>query len=412
MRRPTLILALAAAAVAPATAAAKPGQLDKRYGTNGAFESRVLDGGFAARLDRRGGLLVAGGIYQAGIARLTARGRRDRAFAGRGIARAGRGGIAGIPFDVRRMRDGTIRTATLTVNSGGPVMAFLRYGARGERMPHVIHEPYMPGPMVYGAMARSGEAFVASTGGAYYEERSAEIRNIRPDGESEPGFGFGGTFRVEWIGGVGVGPLLERRGGVLFATRVRRRPALVQLLNDGRLDPTFGDGGIVRLPFDAGAVHVARGGDLVVAGSPRRYLARVVKFSAQGVRRRAFGVRGVAGWHRTNYGGPVDVASDRRGRIYVLANDFRGDRANASVLAFTRGGRRLARFGKRGRARLPKSRRRYSAHESADLVVDRGGLLVVGSYHIDGLYHAAFGGGEREDISAYETRLKVWRLDR
>ncbi|MDQ5807555.1 MAG: hypothetical protein M3320_02665, partial [Actinomycetota bacterium] len=272
---------------------------------------------------------------------------------------------------------------------------------------------FMPGPMQSGALRADGGAYVASQGGLYGNRESAEIRAVAPDGSVDSTFGFGGTVKPEWItGGLTVGDMVARRGGVLAAsTRSGGKPVLIQLLADGRPDPAFGDGGVVRLPFHASAIHVARGGDIVVAGAPGGWYARVVRFSAQGTRRRAFGVGGTAGWHRGRYGGyPADVASDGRGRIYVLFAD--GARPRNGVLAFTRGGRRVNRFGRRGLAWLPRVRRDLGAYEGNDLVVDRGGLLVVGSHHVDGYYHAAFGSGDREDISAYETRLRVWRLDR
>jgi antitoxin (DNA-binding transcriptional repressor) of toxin-antitoxin stability system len=397
------VLAAAAAllAAAPAAAAARPGDLDRRFGSGGVATTRLLDGAFAATLQRDGRILVAGGISKPGVMRLMPGGRRDRTFGRAGVAATDR---YGLPFGVRRGRDGEVRVGLATTTTNRPPVEILRFGGDGTVLPPAIHTEHAPGPLETGLLRPDGGAYVSSYAG---------IRAVAPDGSLDTAFAGGTLERGELPGWRAFWLLTVRPDGrvLLGARRSAGGTFVLQLTPDGRLDPTFGEGGATRVPF-AALVRVVRGGELVGVAARGRYAARVFRLTASGRRRRAFGVRGVAGWwRRDGYGYVADVVQDARGRIYVLSASS-GKRVR--VLALTRGGRALRRFGRRGAAALPRPRRGRTIEPADLLLAGRRGLLVVGTRYRGPAYHPGRDACEdiREDFCSWEQSAAVWRLRR
>ncbi len=401
MPRTTLLAALALLLAAAPTAAAKPGDVDRRFGNKGVATTRILDGGFAGLVQRDGRILVAGGIANPGVMRLTARGKRSRTFGRNGIAVARR---YGLPFGIRRV-GGTIRVAVGTTASHRPPVELLRFGRRGKPLPPAIHTEHVEGPLGGRTMRPDGGAYVTGFDG---------IRAIAPDGSTDTRFAGGTLAPGELPGFRGLYPAAVRADGrVLLVGRRRGRSYALQVTPDGALDPAFGSGGAARLPFDANLVIGRRGG-IIGFASRGRYPARVFRLTARGVRRRAFGVGGVAGtWRGSRYSYGTDAVEDARGRIYVLTTT--GSSRRLRVVALTRSGRALRRFGRRGSAYLPRARRGWSL-EGEDLMLDRRrGLIVVGTrYHGEFPAHPERDGcGDiREDFCAYEQLAAVWRMKR
>ena len=399
-----LLLALAALLVAaPATAAAKPGKLDRRFGNGGVALTRALDGAFAGLVQRDGRILVAGGIFRPGVLRLTSRGRRDRRFGRVGVARSDR---SGLPFGIRRLAGGEIRVGILTTTINTPPTELLRFGRRGRPLPPAIHEGHIPGPLRHALLRPDGGAYVPSQDG---------IRALAPDATTDRTFS-GGVLAPREIPGVRQLALhaLRPDGRLVLTGRRGGRPHVLQLHPDGTLDRSFGDGGFTRAPFAGSVLRIGRRGELIGAARRGRYIARVFRLSANGTRRRSFGTGGVAGtWRSKAYGSIIDLAQDARRRIFVLTATWSGKRVR--VLALTRTGRAWRRFGRRGFAALPRPRRLYGI-EAEDLVVDRRrGLLVIGTRH-RGFFanHPGKGGcwDIREDFCSWRQWAAVWRMRR
>ncbi|HEX2087606.1 MAG TPA: hypothetical protein VHF89_18120 [Solirubrobacteraceae bacterium] len=396
-RTPLAVLVVALLLAAAPAATAGPGDLDRRFGNSGTAYTALLDGGWKGLVQRDGRIVVAGGIYRPGLLRLTPGGRRDRSFGEDGIASGERSEL--LPFDLRREPGGGFRVAAGTVTTYSPPVELLRWTAGGRAASPLLHETPFLGPLGPGTLRPDGGAFVWSR---------QEIRAVAPDGTVDTSFG-GGTVHRRDVGlGSFYGDVAVRGDGRLLISGTReRRPVILQLTPDGRPDPAFGDGGIAQAPFVGGPLAVLRNGDVLGAASGRGpRLARIFRLTPDGRRRFTRALP----WRARGGGWIADVAEGRRGRLYVLGNVVR--RRRPFVVATTRRGAPRPRFGRRGRALLPRPPRGFiHANEGNDLLLDRrGGLLVVGLHYRDGVGHPVFGCGCREDFSAGTVRVAVWRL--
>src|SRR5690606_10827650 len=93
----------------------------------------------------------------------------------------------------------------------------------------------------------------------------------------DPGFGDGGAVTIPGLPGghtdelfaVTVDPV-GRIVAAGYSSGGNQQPTVVRLLADGSLDPTFGDGGVVRIPVGvrarAQALALQPNGRIVVAG--------------------------------------------------------------------------------------------------------------------------------------------------
>ncbi len=391
------VLILLLAVVHDATA--RPGDVDRRFGTGGVALTQVLDGGWAATNDTRGRFLVAGGIFRPGVVRFSSRGRRDRGFGNRGVARVP-GARDLEPIGIRRALNG-IRVAAVTTETNTPPVELLRMRRTGTNGSRAIHGDVFLGPVLDGAQRRDGGAFVLS--------REA-VRAVDPDGRLDTDFA-GGTLSLPQANPTRLAVRPDGRLLVALTDPRNGRNTLRQFTRQGTPDPEWAGGGGVRLPFPVDRLKVLRGGDVVAAAGGPNHLVRLARYTRDGRRRRAFGVEGVAGRIRTSSGGRVkDVAQDGRGRLYVLAESRR-----IHVIAFTRSGRRVLRFGRAGirRLRLPRFGQDVGADEAHRLLVTaRRGLLIVGSRYRGGIQHPKDGCDIRGDLCALETYLAVWRLKR
>lgn len=398
------VIVLLAAAVADALA--KPGDLDRRFGNDGLAKTRLLDGGWAGTVDRRGRILVAGGVSQPGVLRLRRNGRRDRRFGNGGVSAAAAADELQA-FGIRRSRSGVLHVAAWPTKLHRPPVELLRFRPGGRPLRGRRHKDFLLGPIVDGAQRPDGGVVVLT--------RSGEVRAIRPDGATDAAFGDGGRVELARLSpeDVVIGHRLARRGDgrvVVTLDRYRRTgqrvpPLIVQLTRTGALDPSFGGDGTVPAPF-VSLLAILRGGDVLVGHEENG--VRLARFSRSGARRRAFGRDGVARGRRRNCCREArDVVEDRRGRLYVLTDAF-----PAEITAFNRAGRRVRRFGRRGAMRLRGARRRDWTVANDLLADGRGGLLVVGHLLRGGSSHPSLGCAYREDVCATDAALAVWRVKR
>jgi hypothetical protein len=417
--RTTLAATAVLLGLTAADAAARPGELDRSYGSRGVALTRLVEGGSAAALARDGRLYVAGGVGDPALVRLSPRGRRDRRFGPRG-----RVGIR-VPVPMRpsalRVEGASVRLA-LTSFGGTAAIATVTT-ARPRVVRRRLSPPVAETPLRATAALRPDGGALVTTG--FYDD--AALTALRSDAALDPAFGSGGTLApgrlLDAERPFAIGPVaVDAAGRVLVALgrydgpTVAPRHRLLRLTPTGAPDPAFGGGdGFVDLSTPVGTLRALPDGGVLVAGT--RYRVRddgrsveqrlvLRRLAADGTpERRAFGGDGVASLAADGRLRSVDA------RRIVLAPDggvvlalFRGDgpvNGNALLAKVSRGGRLVRGFGRRGLATIPSPR--SGEAEVAELLLDRrGGLLVAGR-------RTGVVPGIREDIAPQDVRLAVWR---
>jgi len=383
MLRLLILLGLAALAL-PATAAARPGDLDPGFNHGRSVlvgHAGAQYAGAALALQDDGRVTVAGrdgrGFL---IVRRRASGAPDRSFSGNG---------------------------RVTVRFPGATRA----GARDV------------------ALFRDGRILVAGTVTLAGVQRFAVAR-LQPGGNLDQNFGSDGVAVVGPPGAQLEAMALQPEGELVLAGSVaagaRRAVLVTRLLADGTPDPGFGTGGSV----DSAAVKLAgRARDVVALPDGRIALAAAVErgraaratflaarltaagafdptFDGDGVARIATTTRRVRG------GGAAALALDRRGRL-ILAGTARGagGRDDATVVRLTPAGLPDARFGRGGVARLSDPRGR-SLRIVAMRRDARGRLVLGGNARELGAAVLRLRGGGRRDRSFGAGGLSAGRLPR
>lgn len=194
------------------------------------------------------------------------------------------------------------------------------------------------------------------------------LMRILADGSLDPSFGRGGRLILPWYLDI-VGVALQSDGHIVAVGRSSGSPRAVFLLlrvsPDGRLDPSFGDGGLVSTPFASGeayanAVAVQADDAIVVAGqwsattTSSRFAA--ARYTPDGVLDTGFGIGGlatVAGSAGSDFASALAVRSD--GGV-VLAGSTTGAAGRAfGVARLTASGTPAADFGAGGSVALDLS---------------------------------------------------------
>ena len=333
--------ALAALAACPSPAQAESGFLDPSFGDGGrAFtDFGGADEGVAVAVDGQGRVLSAGtggisdparaGEQVFSIARYLHDGTLDPSFGDDGRVQTDFGGSSQRIAAVSTYPGGRIVAAgtSLRYDYGGPTavakgrMAIARYLPDGTPDPGFGKDGRVTTKI--GTLAVVHDAAVDSAGrivtlGFSPNVEGSVVSRYLPDGTLDPGFAGDGT-RAVFVGHSSgfvklavdaadrihlVGSRSRARGG--------HRLLVVRLLGDGRKDPGFGDGGVVRvLPptyADPADLAISPDGTLVVAATCRcrrgkrsRVLFVVTRlhrdgsvdrdFASSGHRRFAFGRR-------------------------------------------------------------------------------------------------------------------------
>jgi uncharacterized delta-60 repeat protein len=200
----------------------------------------------------KGGLAM----FPRAVVRLTEAGRTDHSFGGGdGLAPiTGSTSFPGLGIDDRDRP--VVGVGSLVQPEPGCLdgTTLIRLREDGQRMRGF-------GPRGTQAFRRSHLAFVAHSGAiflAYQHKRTLRLTRLRPSGDRDTGFGRGGTAGVRLPVAVGnhVRPAAaDAEGRVLiagflgrndpFGTKGPKHPSLAvaRLLPDGRMDPSFGEGG-------------------------------------------------------------------------------------------------------------------------------------------------------------------------
>ena len=341
-----LLVALAALALAPATAHARPGDPDRDFGRRGTVTLRATGAdavGGAVRVLERNRILVGGAaIGQFVIVKLRPSGSLDSSFGTRGqvVPALPGSSLEGVRA-LATFRDGRIVAGgTLTLANGTTRMVVLRLLPSGEI------DPSFGGGLGYQfvgpvnahlasmVMDRDGNVIV---GGGRRTSSGGEapiVIKLLADGTPDPTFDGDGVVDVAVLGLSGrATSLLVRADGTVTFTVGPGAEAVgaatfyaVRLLPTGAPDPGWGGTGVVAVPLGPGsgtgigAVAVSRGPgtttlvagtDLSATGQPR---GTVIRLRADGTLDTRFGSRGVARVAR----------ADREIRFTAMVRDGRG----------------------------------------------------------------------------------------
>ncbi|MFL5738498.1 MAG: delta-60 repeat domain-containing protein [Actinomycetota bacterium] len=161
-------------------------------------------------------------------------------------------------------------------------------------------------------------------GGWAYGRGFAIVRLLR-DGSLDPSFGHGGVVTTNLATGPAVVTdlALDHRGRIVAAGLSEGSMAVARYRTDGSLDRAFGDDGIVtaryrRTQTSAEGVVVDPGGRVVAAGTAGDERWVLARFTARGRLDPRFGHRG---WAMANLGSGEEIARDlsltTNGRIVV-----------------------------------------------------------------------------------------------
>jgi len=220
-------------------------------------------------------------------------------------------------------------------------------------------------------------------------------------------------FGTEATTGAALAVIADDRGRLLVLQPGARGIAVARYFPDGRLDPSFGDGGIALNRFAPcyyeGSLGLGPGGTVVASCS-----TAIARFTASGEIDRDYGVNGLIGTEslarRPRNSWQIDlaqsVAQEDGGMIAMYATD-----GNATVVRFDAGGRLDRTYGQDGRATL---RGPYFEGESVRLlelpsgkllfaapgIIDTLHGLIVGRLDADGRPDPTFGTGGFTEIRA------------
>ena len=365
----------------PASALARPAELDPRLGGGGvALLGRAgadLNGA-AVALQGDGRATVVGGDSGRGflVTRLRASGRADRSFGRRGsltlrLDGAERAGAR----DVALFRDGRILVAGNVTIGGVRRFAVARLQPRGNLDPNfgtdgvAIVGP--PGAQLEAmALQPEGELVLAGSMPAG-PRRAVLVMRLLADGTPDPGFGNGGAVdsRAAKLAGRARDVLVLPDGRIALAAAVERGRAAratflaARLTAAGAFDPSFDGDGVARVTTTsrrmrgggAAALALGRDGRLILGGTARggggREDATVVRLNPDGS---SGGVNRLI----DSRGRSLRIAAmrrDARGRL-VLAGRASG--LGAAVLRLRATGRRDRSFGAGGMSAglLPRTR--------------------------------------------------------
>ena len=239
---------------------------------------------------------------------------------------------------------------------------------------------------------RAGRLLLAATAGRNLLRGSPVVLRRLPDGRADPRFGKGGSVVLAAADGVRTGTFrtvsVDRRGRVIAAGGVGADMLVARLTGNGRLDPAFGQGGVVVLPggiprarAEARHVQVRSDGTLTVAGDvvapvdayDDRSAAVIARLDASGdvISRTDIAIDGAAV--------SLDLAAaafDPRGGGWLAGSaQWNG----MALLRLRRSGEPKASFGRGGHRVVTLRGRREDTEVAAVAPRRGGGVIVVGT---------------------------------
>lgn len=300
---PTVLLT--ASLMLPFVAEAAPGDLDESFGTDGKVISDFggEDGAYGVALQADGKIVAAGqfgnysGSTEIALARYRRNGSPDLSFGENGrvsISFDGQPRRMGIAHDVAIQSDGKILAAGYVSDTGiegepppDPStigFAVLRFRANGTLDPKfgkggIVISNWRKMSIVYGiALQADGKILVA--GQAYDRSTSSSdfaLARLLPNGKLDPTFGRRGVVITDFGGrnDFARAITLQPDGRIVVAGRGDSGAgtiefALARYLSNGKLDTTFGAGGLVTTfvgdGYEAMDLALQADGKLVVVG--------------------------------------------------------------------------------------------------------------------------------------------------
>ncbi len=361
------------------------GALDATFGSGGTLITPVgsLNAVAQAVAIQPDGKIVAAGYSFNGakndfaVVRYNPDGTLDTTFDGDGIATAGVGGFDDEAFAVALQPDGKIIVGGETSNGANFDIALVRFNSNGSLDPTfdgdgIVKTAVGPANDLIRSIAVQPNGKILVAGNASNGTNSdLVVVRYESNGSLDTGFdgnsGSGNGIVTTPVGTgneIGYSVAVQPDGRIVvagyYAAVSSTDPAIVRYETDGRLDTTFGNGGIVTPSFSPGtdealAMTLQNDGKIVIAGciqngGPNDYL--IARFNPNGSLDTAFGTGG-----RTivPFSPSVDialgVAIQSDGKIVAAGfasngsdNDFGIVRLNADGIpdgSFGSGGRRL-----------------------------------------------------------------------
>ena len=422
-----LAAAAACGLVIAAAAIAAPGDLDPTFGVNGRVTLSPFVESYASSIAVQpdGKLVLAGTADDVPpppppppiphrpfasdadflAVRLTPNGNLDPGFGSNGVVRTPIG-IGGPVSDGARAvavgPDGSIVLAGFTAAAGGTDLAFARYTSSGALAASFsVDVGSIDG--VNGVLVQTdGKIVAVGTGGS-----GLTMVRLRENGELDPSFGTGGVVDTP-VGDPNLqdeaAALVERNGKITVAGTAdvwyQSQSELVVARYSsagGRLDPSFGTGGIAVTRRPGGdralSIALAPGGDIVVAGLAGGGY-RVARYLRDGTIDRTFGGSGVVsttfrGLFALAFG--VGVQAD--GKIVAAGNGASDAEAGFTAARYNVDGTLDRSFGAGGKSvyRLPAIRT-WGAGSVIQASSDPGAagrLVIAGHYFESGADHMA-----------------------
>ena len=135
-------------------------------------------------------------------------------------------------------------------------------------------------------MARDYHRRILIAGGAYRASSPGSVRTLSPvlvrlkaSGRLDESFGSGGVKRPDVPGFLANSVAIDRRGRIVMVGRIDQDPAMVRLLPDGNLDRDFFEDGVVDVPgSSAEDVLIDTSGRIVIGGRYKFGGMQVVRY--------------------------------------------------------------------------------------------------------------------------------------
>lgn len=287
----------------------RAGKLDRGFGRNGTLLTTSGGGGATELMLQADGKFLVVGVSSSGfaLARYTQRGRLDRSF-GRGgkvVTRFGGSSSLAHPAAAAIQPDGRIVVAggAYTSAESPEKFALARYNPNG-----TLDRSFGNRGRVLTKVGGFGKAAVALvvqpdgrlvvTGPALIERHwGIALVRYRPDGKLDPSFGRGGiAFHAA---GTVEALAIQRDGKLVTAGSVMgryRKFSVARFLEDGSLDESFGRSGKVVTDFGATAIAVAVAiqpdGRIAAAGTVSHRDFALARYTSNGKPDRSFGSGG------------------------------------------------------------------------------------------------------------------------
>ena len=314
---PCCLAILAAACLLAPHAFAQPGALDVSFGNGGVV--MLGDIGVSGITTQPDGRIVVVGSApstkygtQAALWRYFSDGTPDLAFGDVGFAMLEPYVPPGWPFESYAYFAGSSVSVLpsggfVAVGHGHTLNASIGVGWR-VRPDGAPDTTFKTGGLMNAVVARPDGRYVVIGGDSGSDDGSGQFcgaRQYRPDGTPDPTFGAEGFVMLRpdaYVSCRGTALLGDGRLVVfmeLFDWNARTLNwGVARLLEDGTLDPTFGDGGMALVPLDLYAGAVAADGALLLGGSGQGYsytnYPRLVRLTAGGELDTSLGEAGIA----------------------------------------------------------------------------------------------------------------------